>query len=69
MDRVQEAVEFLGAEQVEEGWKYFDDATQNWYVCEDESDLEHLWSLIHDGEPDAYSRWCSDTSHSEYKGE
>ena len=42
-------------------WKYYDDASQVWYVAT-QSELEALGALLRTGVPDAYSRWCSDVA-------
>jgi hypothetical protein len=45
----------------ETGWKYYDDASQVWYVAT-QRELEALGALLARGVPDAYSRWCSDVT-------
>lgn len=42
-----------------ETWAYYDDATAQWYITDDVS-LAGLADYLRDGQPDAYSRWCSD---------
>ena len=62
---LETAVEFLNAEKVEDGYKYFDDASRKYWLV-GEHDLEDLGRRLQANEPDAYSLWCSDTVSEEY---
>ena len=50
----------LDAEQVENGYKYFDDASRKYWLVS-EGDVEDLGRRLQADESDAYSLWCGDT--------
>jgi len=68
-DKVSIAAQFLFTNwnEMEHKAVYHDDSTGNDFVCESESEMLDLYDLItsddSDTRRDAYSIWCSQTSH------
>lgn len=61
-DTITAAIAYIAAEAEDAGtYRYYDDATQGWWrVTADQ--LADLGQRLVDGERDAYSAWCADTS-------
>lgn len=53
------AVDHVTARPHARGWKYYDHATQRWYVATAQQ-LEILGALLAAETSDAYSQWCSE---------
>ena len=67
-DAIAEAVEFLGAEQLDaDTWAYKADETGTWWVI-GEKHLAHLGAARLDGHTDwdSYSLWCAQCCGDEY---
>jgi hypothetical protein len=61
MNNLIRAVTHLAASPHEMGWQYYDHAMQVWYVAT-ERELELLGAMLAEGQPDAYSTWCSEVA-------
>lgn len=55
------AITHLSARPHELGWQYYDDGMQVWYVAT-VRELELLGAMLEEGQPDAYSVWCSEVA-------
>ncbi len=68
-EKVSIAAEFLSSnwDQSNQQCVYRDDATQDHYICNSAEEMVELYDLItsddSDTRRDAYSLWCSQTSH------
>lgn len=65
--KCETAAAHIHAEKLYDGtWRYYDDATAQWYIAP-ASDLDLLYELLHsdreDERRDAYSIWCAECSH------
>ena len=68
-DKVSIAAQFLFSEwnEATQQCVYKDDSTQDCYICNSAEEMVELYDLITDSDSDtrrdAYSIWCSQTSH------
>jgi len=66
-EKAQIAAEYLKSSWDGKGCVYFDDNTRTHYICENEEEMVALYDLIHSADADeardAYSLWCTLTSH------
>lgn len=61
------AAAHISAKEIGPGkWAYRADETARYYRVTS-AELARLCDYLDDGEPDAYSRWCSDASAHEYR--
>jgi hypothetical protein len=68
-EKVSIAAAFLSSnwDEANQQCVYRDDSTQDHYICNSEKEMVELYDLItsddSDSSRDAYSIWCSQTSH------
>lgn len=68
MTSLRRAALEIGAVNLGDGWAHRDDGTRRWYRVS-EAQLEDLGVMLAAGTPDAYSRWCADSTAVEMPAE
>lgn len=66
-EKAQIAAMFLGSVWANGKCVYFDNSMHEDYVCDSIKEMVDLYDLLHSSNPyiqrDAYSHWCSQTTH------